>query len=124
MLDIDSPVPLQEGESIALGLNTTRVAHFLIGLAAASPIAGVLAVVLAITGGQTIWAGAFAAAVGLAFAAIPIGRRTLSDVFLLWLRAAFRPSLWLYDRDYRTVAHRAEEKVREEEEKMREEQAT
>ena len=109
MIDIQSPVPLTEGETIAWGLTTKHALHFVIGIGVSSPIAGLIALLSSFVG-VSPWAGLLCSVMlGLAFAVVPWKGRTLSDICWLSVRYAMRPKTLLYDRQYRVRAHRARE---------------
>lgn len=109
MLDVQSPIPLTEGETLAFGVTTKHAAHFVIGLGISSPVAGLVALVSSQLG-ISPWSGVLCSVMlGVAFATIPWKGRTLSDIGWLSLRYLLRPKVLLYDRLERTWVHRTKE---------------
>lgn len=107
MLDVQSPVPLTEGETIAFGLTTKHVLHFLIGIVISSPLAGLVALLSSLLR-ISPWAGVLCSVLlGTAFVVVPWKGRTLSEIGWLSVRYALRPKTRLYDRFERVVEHRA-----------------
>ncbi|MHB1681219.1 MAG: hypothetical protein ACYCYO_00125 [Bacilli bacterium] len=108
MLDVLSPVPLQEGESLVFGISTKHVGHALIGVGFALPVALPAWFLLPLFGLSSVLAVGLALVLGIAFAIIPLRQRTLAEVAWLALRYAWRPRVVLYDREYRIRTRRRE----------------
>ncbi|MCI0184940.1 hypothetical protein [Sulfoacidibacillus ferrooxidans] len=105
MLDVQSPVPLTEGETIAFGVNTKQILHFVIGLGFSAPIVIPMTLLsgwLHMNPFLPIITGAI---LGLAFAAIRWRDWSLAELILLSIRFMLRPKLLMYDREYRVRIH-------------------
>ncbi|MCY0875145.1 MAG: hypothetical protein OWT28_02560 [Firmicutes bacterium] len=112
MLDVQSPIPLTEGESLVFGVTTKHAVHFVIGLLVSSPVAGIVAVCSPLFH-LSPWSGILVSfLLGGAFAVVPFKGRTLSEIGWLSVRYAMRPKTLLYDRYDRIAAHRWEESAR------------
>lgn len=112
MLEVHSPIPMTEGESIALGqfsITTRQLFHFFIGFAVSSPVLAVVYVLGPLLKVPAWSAFLIGAAAGFLFAAVPVRERPLAEVLWLSIRYARRPKVVLYDRHYRVKA-REEEK--------------
>lgn len=111
MLNVQSPVPLTEGESLVFGVTTKHVMHFAIGLAVSSPLVGIIALVSPFVH-VSPWSGVFMSLMlGGAFSVVPFRGRTLSEIGWLSVRYTLRPKCYLYDRTDRIATHRRKEKI-------------
>jgi hypothetical protein len=106
MLEVHSPIPLQEGESIAFGINTKHVIHFLFGLVVSSPFMVIGLIVLPLLHASPWAVLVFGGIVGFLFAILRYQNRPLAEFLLLTMRFSRRPKLVLYDRQYRIRVHR------------------
>lgn len=106
MLEVHSPVPLTEGESLIWGISTKHVMHFFVGIAASSPLSGLAAVVLPLFHGPRFASIFLSIGIGLLFAAVPYGGRPIAEAIWLGMRFSRRPKVVLYDRQYRIRTHR------------------
>lgn len=106
MLEVYSPIPLQEGESLAFGINTKHVLHFAFGLGASSPFVAVAAFVLPMLH-EPRWGALFlSVGTGLIFTTMKLHGRSIADVLWLSIRFSWRPKVILYDRQFRIRTHR------------------
>ncbi|KPV45624.1 hypothetical protein [Alicyclobacillus ferrooxydans] len=106
MLEVHSPVPLTEGESLIWGISTKHVTHFFIGLAVSSPLIGLAAVLLPVLHSPRWVSMFFGIGIGLMFAAVPYRNRPLAEFMWLRVRFSMRPKIVLFDRGYRILVHR------------------
>lgn len=106
MLEVHSPIPLTEGESLIFGLNTKHLIHFVIGLAVSSPMLLVGMLILPHFGMPKFFAVLFGVGVGVIFAAVPFKSRPIAEYLWLSIRYGLRPKVILYDRFYRIKKHR------------------
>ena len=112
MLDVHSPVPITEGESLAFGVSTKHLFHFLVGLAVSSPVGLLRYLVLPLLGEPPTMAFVVVGGIGWAFAAVTLHHRPLAGVLWLGARYALRPRVVLYDRDHRVRYWRQKEGMR------------
>jgi len=101
MLDVQSPVPMTEGETIVAGIRTSHLIHFAIGFAVSTPVTAFAIIVLPYFGLPAWLALVAAAAIGLGFVVTPVRGMPAAQVLWLSVRYQQRPKLWLYDRDHR-----------------------
>jgi hypothetical protein len=106
MLEVHSPVPLQEGESIAFGIRTKHVLHFIFGLVISSPFVGILAIVMAVARVPPYEALFLFIPIGVVFSIVRYKDRPLAEFLWLSVRFAMRPKVILYDRTHRIQLHR------------------
>ena len=97
MLEIESPLPMTEGEIIAFGVSTKHLMQGGVGVAFSLPVslAGFL------FGIPTITIVVFTVAAGALFAFLKWKDRSLGELVLLHLRYRLRPKVIMYDREYR-----------------------
>lgn len=105
MLEVHSPVPLTEGESLIWGISTKHVTHFFIGLAVSSPLITLAAVMLPLFHSPRWVSVFFGIGFGLMFATVPYQNRPLAEVLWLRIRFSMRPKIVLFDRGYRIRVH-------------------
>lgn len=109
MLEVHSPVPMTEGESLSIGqvsVTTKQLTHFFAGVLALAPVAGLVYVVAPALDMPRFLAALLAAGAGFVFAAVPYRDRSLAEVLWLTVRYARRPQVVLYDRAQRTARRR------------------
>lgn len=106
MLEVYSPIPLQEGESLAFGINTKHVLHFAFGLGTSSPFVAVAALILPMLHEPRWGALLLAVGTGLLFTTMKLQGRSIADVLWLSIRFFWRSKVILYDREYRIRMHR------------------
>jgi len=106
MLEIQSPVPLTEGETLIWGIRSKHVGHFFIGLLVSSPMIGVTAIILPLF--HAAWWVSFmiGGSIGVLFATVPYNNRPIAEIFWLSVRYGMRPKVVIYDREYRVREHR------------------
>lgn len=97
MLEVESPIPLTEGESIGFGITTKHLLQGSVGVGLAAPFA-LLGWMVGIPSYMVI---GFVLVAGLAFAVLQLNERSLGENVLLHVRYHFRPKVILYDREYR-----------------------
>ncbi|WP_040288114.1 hypothetical protein [Alicyclobacillus hesperidum] len=112
MLEVHSPIPMTEGETLVFGIRTKHIAHFSIGVCLMAPMAGVLWFLLPLLHqprflALMVWAG-----VGVVFAMVPVSNRPLAEWLWLSFRYWRRPKIVLYDREHRVRVHRKRESER------------
>ena len=106
MLEVQSPLPMTEGEQIAFGISTKHLIQFSIGALFAAPVVVVGLLTLPFTGIGIAPVVMLGIAIAASFAFVQIKERTLGELILLKLRFRFRPKLVLYDRDFRLEENR------------------
>jgi len=106
MLEVYSPIPLQEGESLAFGINTKHVLHFVFGLGVSIPFVAVAALILPMLHEPRFGALFLAVGTGLLFTTMKLQGRSIADVLWLSIRYFWRPKVILYDRQFRVRTHR------------------
>lgn len=106
MLEVHSPLPLTEGETLVWGIRSKHVGHFFIGLMVSSPVMGISSLILPLL--HAAWWVCFVigGGVGLLFAAVPYNNRSIAEIFWLSVRYVIRPKAVLFDREYRVRVHR------------------
>lgn len=109
MLEVQSPLPMREGESVALGFSTKHLLHFVIGVACSAPVAIPGYFLFPWFGMPKLASLLVAVGVGALFALVPAGQRPVAEWLWLTVRLALRPQHILYDRAYRIRVHRREE---------------
>jgi hypothetical protein len=106
MLEVHSPVPLTEGETLIWGISTKHVLHFFIGLAVSSPITIVGFLILPLFGAPSWVSAIIGIGIGFMFAALPYQDRPIAEELWLTVRFQARPKIVLFDRAYRVRVHR------------------
>lgn len=106
MLEVHSPIPMTEGETLVFGIRTKHIAHFSIGVCLTAPMAALAWFILPLLHEPRLlvlflWGGA-----GVVFAVVPVTNRPLAEWLWLSFRYARRPKLILYDREFRVRVHR------------------
>ena len=97
MLEIESPLPMTEGENIAFGVSTKHLMQGGVGVVFSLPVSftGYL------FGVPTITIVVITVAAGAIFAFLKWKERSLGELVLLHMRYRMRPKLIMYDREYR-----------------------
>ena len=106
MLEVHSPVPLTEGETLVWGISTKHVLHFFVGLAVSSPITVIGFLIFPLFGAPSWAAAIIGIGVGFMFAALPYKDRPIAEELWLTLRFQRRPKVVLFDRQYKVRVHR------------------
>ena len=106
MLEVQSPLPMREGESVALGFSTKHLLHFVIGVACSAPFAIPGYFLFPLLGMSKLASLFVAVGVGALFALVPAGQRPVAEWLWLSVRLTLRPKLIVYDRAFRIRVHR------------------
>ena len=112
MLEVFSPIPMTEGESLIAGINTKHVLHFLLGVGISTPLMGIALLVFPMLGFPKLASLVIGGAFGLFFAMVPVKNRPLAEYLWLSFRHALRPKVILYDRAWRIRQHRKDASAR------------
>lgn len=97
MLEVESPIPMTEGEMLGFGITTKHLAQGAVGAGIMLPFA----LVTWISGVPIGVSMAFVLVAGLVFAIAQVKQRSLGEIVLLHVRYQLRPKVLLYDREYR-----------------------
>ena len=97
MLEIESPLPMTEGEIIAFGVSTKHLMQAGVGVAFSLPVT----LIGYLFGMPTITIVAITVAAGGMFALLKWKERSLGELVLLHVRYRLRPKMIMYDREYR-----------------------
>ncbi len=102
MLEVQSPLPMTEGEIIAFGVSTKHLIQFTYGVLFSLPISLLGALTSPFTHLSIVFFVLFSGAIGAAFAVLQFRQQwTLGEVVLLRVRYHFRPKVRLYSRTHR-----------------------
>lgn len=110
MLEVYSPIPMHEGETIAYGISTKHLLHALLGVAFSLPVTVIAFIVFPLVGLPRFAALLIAAGFGFLFAMVPVKSRPLAQYLWITFQLALRPKVMLFDREYRIRVHRRQEK--------------
>jgi hypothetical protein len=108
MLEVISPVPMTEGETLVAGLRTRQLLHFFAGVLVSTPAMALVAGLGPLVGVSRFVALFVGAAIGVWFATTTKSGRSVAESSWLAVRFWFRPKVLLYDRSYRVRVHREE----------------
>ncbi|WDL99690.1 hypothetical protein [Alicyclobacillus sp. ALC3] len=106
MLEVFSPIPMTEGESLAWGISTKHVLHGVIGVGISTPFMAIALPVFPHFGLPRLGVFVIGAVFAVVFAMVPVKGRPLADWLWLSYRFSRRPKVILYDRTYRVRVHR------------------
>ncbi|MFX4303688.1 hypothetical protein ACOJUR_15710 [Alicyclobacillus tolerans] len=108
MLEVVSPVPMTEGETLVAGLRTRHLLHFFTGVLFSTPVMALAYGIAPLLGVSRFLSLGIGAGIGLWFATTTKNGRSVAEILWLSIRFYVRPKLFLYDRTYRIRVHREE----------------